>query len=161
MSNGRAVPRPAQVHNVEFDSAIALFTVSGLITATLPGAAIRVLLTSAVWRLTKPDILTKWLFAGLGAATLAGLRSSLAIGWPWRALLHHWLPVSVTGLTPQVILGSVLIEILAGPAVLVLFEAGNLQWHRTIQGQEWSRYHAMNMRKKALEQDWPGDLGAV
>ena len=156
MSSASTVPRPAQVHNVELDSAFSLFVASALIVGAMPGALVGAVLAAAMWRLTKPDIVMRWLFAGLGAATLASLRSSLAIGWPWRALIARWLPASAAGITPKVIFGSVLAEILAGPAVLVLFEAGTVLWRRSIHGQEWSRYHAMVSRKKALERHWPG-----
>jgi hypothetical protein len=152
----RYVPRPTHVHNADFEAAIGLFTLSALVASTFPGAVVGALLATAVWRVTRPDIITKWLFAGLGGAMLASLHSSLAVGWPFRAVLHLWFPESVSAVSPQVLFTSSLTEVLAGPALLLVFETSLAYWHRTIQGQEWSRYHSMTRRKKALERDWAG-----
>ena len=159
MNEAQHVPRPTQVHNVDFDSAVSLYLLAALTVAAIPGAAIGALIASAVWRITKPDIVMRWLFAGLGAATLAGLRSSLAIAWPWRALLHQWIAFPAGGLTAPAVMSSIPTELLAGPALLLFIESGTRFWRRTIHGQEWSRYHAMVSRKKALERHWPGPAG--
>lgn len=45
---------------------------------------------SLVWRLTRPDTVTKWLLALLGAAAVAIFRSSAAMAWPWRAAIGKW-----------------------------------------------------------------------
>src|SRR5579875_2360492 len=101
MADTHTVPRPTQAHNADFELAVVLLTCAGVVVVLFPGAAVGALLFALMWRATKPDILFRWLFAGLGAATLAGLHSSLAIGWPWRGLLHHWLP-ALASPTPQV-----------------------------------------------------------
>ena len=82
----------------------------------------------------------------------------VAIAWPWRAaLLATWHPsFSATGSSPHTVAQSLPVEVLAGPAVLVLFQCAASLWLRTIHGQEWARYHAMADRKKALERHWPG-----
>jgi len=74
----RTVPRPAQVHNLDHTNAVSLVVASALVVAALPGALVGALLAAAVWRLTRPDIVSRWLFAGLGAATVAALRSTVA-----------------------------------------------------------------------------------
>jgi len=160
MSDSQPVPRPAQAHNIDYSNAVTLFTGAVFVVAAFPGALIGVLLSSAVWRLTRPDIVTRWLTAGLGAATLAGLHSSVVIGWPWRALLQTWIPGLATGLSPHAVALSVPAEALAGPAALVLFQAANALWGRTIHGQEWARYQDVVSRKKALERHWPGPAGS-
>jgi len=156
MGDTRSVPRPAQVHNAEYTNAIALIVASAGVVAILPGALVGALIAAAVWRLTKPDIVSRWLFAGLGTATVAALRSTVAFAWPWRELFRAWVPSWGTSLSFHAVLASVPVEILAGPAALVLFQAGSSLWRGTIHGQEWSRYHSMTNRKKALERHWTG-----
>lgn len=156
LSDATPIPRPAQLHNAEYDSAIALFSISGLLAAVLPGALVGALLLRLMWRVTRPDIVTKWLLAGIGAATVGVLSSSLAVAWPWRALLAQSLPSAVSAASPQAVFASLPVEALAAPALLLLFESGHLLWRRTIQGQEWARYQAVTSRKKALERHWPG-----
>jgi len=150
------VPKPAQAHNAEHANAMSLFVIAAITVAALPGALVGALLAAAVWRVTRPDIVSRWLLAGLGAATVAVLHSAVAIAWPWRALLGAWQPSLAAGLTPQAVLHSVPVEALMGPAVLVVFQFGTTVWGGTIHGQEWARYRAVVSRKKALERHWPG-----
>jgi len=96
------------------------------------------------------------LLAALGAATVAALRSAVAIAWPWRALLGTWQHSLGAGVDPQAVAHSIPVEILAGPAVLVAFQLGTTLWARTIHGQELARYQDVVSRKKALERGWPG-----
>ena len=156
MSDTNSVPRPAQLHNVEYTNAVALLVASVLVVAAMPGAFVGALITLPVWRLSKLDMVSKWLFACIGAATVAVLRSTVAIAWPWRALLRTWIPSAANGLSPHSVLMSVPVEMLAGPVALVLFQSGTFLWRRTIHGQDWARYHAVVSRKKALERHWPG-----
>src|SRR5271165_5977207 len=104
MGDTRTVPRPAQVHNAEYTNAVALIGVSAALVAALPGALVGALIAVPVWRLTRPDIVSRWLFAGLGAATVAALRSTVAIAWPWRAALRTWVPSWGTGLSVHTVL---------------------------------------------------------
>jgi hypothetical protein len=122
----------------------------------MPGGLVGAVVASILWRVTRPDIVTRWLIAGLGAATVAVLRTSLALGWPWRAIARDWLPSLSSGLTVTSVVSSLPVEVAAGPALLVLFESGMILWKRTILGQEWSRVRAVADRKKALERDWEG-----
>lgn len=87
---------------------------------------------------------------------MAFLHLSLVIGWLWRALATPWIASALSGVTFKAVIGSVPIEVLAGPAVLVLYESGVTLWKRTIHGQEWSRVRAVASRKKALERHWDG-----
>jgi len=150
------VPRPVQVHNVDHGNALALFFAAAIVAAGLPGALIGALLAAAVWHVTRPDIVTRWLIASLGVATVAGLHSALAIAWPWRALARIWLPTFGPALTPHAVVTSIPVEVLAGPAFLVLFQTGLTFWGRTIHGQEWARYKEMDSRRKALDRRWEG-----
>ena len=162
MSDSRTVPRPAQVHNSDHGNALAVFCVAGGGVLAFPGALVGAFVALLMWRVTKPDIVTKWLLAALGAATVATLHSAVAIGWPWLALLGDLQPSLGTGVTPTAVAHSIPVEILCGPAVLVVFQLGMTLWARTIHGQEWTRYRNMVSRKKALERGWsgPGNPGA-
>jgi len=122
----------------------------------LPGSLIGALVAFVMWRVTKPDIVTRWFLAAFSAATAAALRTVVAIAWPWRALLGTWQPSLGVGVTPQAVLHSLPVEALCGPVVLLVFQFGAMLWERTIDGQEWTRYRNMVSRKKALERGWAG-----
>jgi hypothetical protein len=160
MSDIRTVPRPAQVHNSDHGNALAVLCVAVGTVLALPGALIGALFALLMWRATKPDIVTRWLLAALGAATAAALHTAVVIGWPWRALLGEWQASLGAGVSPEAVSHSIPVEILCGPAVLVLFQLGTTLWARTIHGQEWTRYRNMVSRKKALERGWPGPANA-
>ncbi len=160
MSQSHPIPRPTQTHNVDHGNAIALFIVAAAIVLTYPGALLGVGLALIIWRGTQPDVLTRWLLGGLGAATVAVLNSAVAIAWPWRVLVHGFAPTWVAALPTYAIGRSVPVEALLGPLVLVVFELGSVFWNRTIHGQEWARYSEMVSRKKALEYGWTGTEGA-
>jgi ABC-type oligopeptide transport system ATPase subunit len=150
------VPRPAQVHNADHANAAALLVIATATVAALPGALLGAMLAWAVWRVTRPDTVSRWIIAGLGAATVAVLRITLALAWPWRALLQPWLPAVAAGLTPGAVVRSIPVEALMGPALLVVFQLGLLLRGQTIHGQEWARYRSMSKRRKALERHWQG-----
>lgn len=131
------VPRPADAHNIDHANALSMFTIALAIVAVFPGSLLGALLVWSVWRITRPDSLTKWLVAGLGVATVIILNSTVAVGWPWRLALQALFdPSGSSGLTPDVIGWSVLTEALLGPLALATQELGRLYWHRTIQGQD-------------------------
>jgi hypothetical protein len=153
-----AVPRPAQVHNADHSNAIGILSLAVGTVLAFPGALIGALLVQLMWRATRPDIVTRWLMAAFGAATVAALRSTVVIAWPWRALLGTWQPPLSAGVTPQTVALSIPVEMLCGPAVLVFFQLGTALWARTIHGQEWARYHELVDRKKALERGWAGPV---
>ena len=156
MSDMRPIPRPAQLHNSENANAVALFAAAGMLAAAFPGALLGALISSLLWRRTRPDIVTRWLIASLAASTLAILHQSLVIGWPWRALASPWIASALSAVTLRSVERSIPIEVLAGPALLVIYESGMILWKRTIHGQEWSRVRAVASRKKALERNWEG-----
>lgn len=156
----RSVPRPAGAHNLDHNTALSLFTVAIALVAVCPGALLGALVALVIWRATRPDIVTKWLLGGLGGATVGGLHAALAIGWPWRLLLHGIDPSLSGGLVSATIARSVLIEALLGPLALAAQQSGQVYWRRTIQGQEWARHREMTDRKKALERGWPGPIGS-
>lgn len=160
MSESRSVPRPTLVHNADHSNAIGVLSLAAGAVLAFPGALIGALLVHLMWRVTRPDIVTRWLLAAVGAATVAALRSAVAIAWPWRALLGAWQPSLGAGVTPQAVAHSITVEILAGPAVLVVLQLGTALWARTIHGQEWARYRELDNRKKALERGWPGPATA-
>jgi hypothetical protein len=150
------VPKPAQVHNSDHANALALLMLAAATSALFPGALVGAVLTWAGWRITKPDTVSRWVLAAVSAATVAILHSALAVAWPWRALVHPWLPSITVGLTPEIVAHSIPVEVLMGPAVLVIYQLGTALWAQTIHGQEWARYRAVADRKKALERHWPG-----
>jgi hypothetical protein len=160
LMDARPIPRPAQAHNLDHSNALSLFAVATVVVALCPGALLGALLAAAIWRATSPDILTRWLVGGLGAATVGVLHTAVAIGWPWRLLLQGFDPSFADGLAPDTIGWSVLFEALLGPLVLAAQQSGQVYWRRTIQGQEWARYREVTDRKKALERGWPGPEGS-
>jgi Cdc6-like AAA superfamily ATPase len=154
------VPKPAQVHNADHANALALLIIAAATVAAFPAAIVGALLAWAGWRVTRPDTVSRWLLAGVGMATVATLRSALAIAWPWRVLLRLWEPNLAAGLTPGAVAHSLPVEALMGPAVLVVFQFGAALRGQTIHGQEWARYRAVTNRKKALERHWAGPAPA-
>ena len=135
----RAVPRPADAHNIDHTNALSFFTIAMAIVAVYPGALLGALVASSIWKATHTDIVTKWLVGALGAATVGVLHSAVAIGWPWRLCLQGLNPSLADGLTPDAITSSILVEALLGPMALAAQQLGRVYWHRTIQGQDWTR----------------------
>ena len=159
MSTSPDVPRPVQIHNADHANALTLFACAATLAAIMPATLVGAAVAWAMWRVTRPDIVTKWVIAGLGAATVAGLHAALSLAWPWRLLAGLWLPTWSQGITTHVVASSVPVELLAGPAVLVLFLTGQTSWRRTVHGQEWARYREMDRRRKALDRKWEGPSG--
>jgi hypothetical protein len=141
--------------------AAALFTVCAVLVATFPGALVGAAIAWALWRITRPDIVTRWLVAGLAAATAAVLQPAVAYGWTWRFLVQLFLPSTPSGASMDAILPTVPAEMLLGPLVLVAYQFGLASWHETIHGQEWARASRVERRKKALERGWAGPAGAA
>jgi hypothetical protein len=156
-----SVPRPVQIHNADHANALSLLACTAVLSGTMPAALVGAGIVSAMWRVTRPDIVTKWVIAGLGAAAIVALQSSLAIAWPLRLLGGLWLPSWSQGLTQHAITQSLPVELLAGPALLIVLQAGLTSWRRTVHGQEWSRYKEMDRRRKALDRKWDGPEGRV
>jgi hypothetical protein len=154
------VPRPAQVHNADHANAAAVLMVAVATAAAFPGALPGAFLAWLIWRVTRPDTTSRWLLAGVGVATVAALRNTLAVAWPWRVLLRPWEPSFSAGLTPQSVAHSIPVEALLGPALLVIFQLGLRLRGQTIHGQEWTRYRTMVRRRKALERHWQGPTSA-
>src|SRR5712691_5746675 len=88
----RTVVPPALGHNTRDNKAYALFTVCGLLVVTFPGTLVGAGIAFAVWRITKPDIVTRWLVAGLAAATAAVLQPAVALIWSWNLLGQLFAP---------------------------------------------------------------------
>lgn len=156
MSDVSPTPKPAQAHNLDQSNATILTAAALAVVVAFPGALLGAVIATLVWRLTRPDIVSRWLIAGLGAATVAALHATVVIAWPLRALFAQWNPSWSAGVSTPTVLHSLPVEAFAGPAALVLFEWGNSLWRQTISGQEWERYRAVANRKKALERHWPG-----
>lgn len=155
----RAVPRPADAHNIDHTNALSFFAVATAIVAVYPGAFLGALVALAIWRATDTDIVTKWLVGGLGAATVGVLNSAVAIAWPWRLALAPLSPSMGDGLSLGAITTSVMVEAFLGPLALAAQQLGRVYWKRTIQGQDWTRYKDVADRKKALERGWSGPGG--
>ena len=160
MSTRPVVP-PALGHNTRDSKAYALFTVSALLVVTFPGTLIGVGMAYAVWRITRPDIVTRWLIAGLAAATAAALQPALALIWSWNLLAQIVAPSNPSEFSAGAILASLPAEMLLGPLVLVAVQLGVAYRRDTIHGEEWSRYNEVANRKRALERGWPGPDGGA
>jgi hypothetical protein len=155
----RAVPPTGQLNDADQSRAWALFTVSTLLIVEFPGALPGAAVALAVWTVTRPDLMTRWLLAGLCAATAGILQPPLEAGWPWRLLAQAIGGSPDPGLTVNGILASIPHGALFGPLVLVAFQLGAVYRRRTIHGQEWARFTEVERRKKALERGWPGPGG--
>jgi Type IV secretion-system coupling protein DNA-binding domain len=147
---------PALANNTRHSKAVALFTVCAVLVATFPGTLIGAGIASALWRITRPDIVTRWLVAGLSAATAAALQPAVALIWSWSLLVQMVAPSHPSEFSAAAILASLPAEMLLGPLVLVAFELGVAYRRQTIHGEEWARYNQVASRKRALERDWPG-----
>ena len=154
-----SVPRPTQANNLDHATAATLLLGASALALACPGSVAGAAAAFATWRLTRSPIVTRWLIAALGAVTAAVLWRQLAPGWPWRLLAHGIAPQLVPGLSFAAIRQSLPVELVLGPLLLLLTEAGTAYWGRTIHGQEWARYRTMAERKKALERGWPGPGG--
>lgn len=65
MSGTPPVPRLADAHNIDHANALSMCTIAVAIVAAFLGSLLEALRAWSVWRITGPDILTKWLVAGL------------------------------------------------------------------------------------------------
>lgn len=157
----RAVVPPALGHNTRDSKAYALFTVSAVLVLTFPGTLIGAGIAYAVWRVTQPDIVTRWLVAGLAAAAAAALQPAIALIWSWDVLARLVAPTASTQFSTSAILASLPAEMLLGPLVLVGVQLGVAYRRDTIHGEEWSRYRGVANRKRALERGWPGPDGGT
>jgi Type IV secretion-system coupling protein DNA-binding domain len=154
--DSRLAARPGQAQRIDNDNAMSALLICMVIVLTFPGALVGALITYSMWRVLRPDIVTKWLVAGLGVAAVAVAFASVEPAWPWRLILGGVFPQLDTGLTGQTIERSLLFEALLGPVTVTTFEL-ELWWRRrTVQGREWIRYREMEERKKALEHGWAG-----
>src|ERR1039458_954367 len=88
MSEDRPVPRPTHLQNSDHSTAVALFLVTLLFGALLPGAIAGAAIAALVWRAARPAIVMEWLVAALGAATAWQLHAAVAVAWPWWDLLR-------------------------------------------------------------------------
>jgi hypothetical protein len=155
----RAVVPPALGHNTRDSKAYALFTVCGLLVVTFPGTLVGAGIAFAVWRITKPDIVTRWLVAGLAGATAAILQPAVSLIWSWSLLANLFSPSNSGEFSGSAILASLPAEMLLGPLVLVGVQLGIAYRRDTIHGEEWARYNQVTSRKRALERGWPGPDG--
>jgi hypothetical protein len=149
----------AQLNNAQQSKAMAAITVCALLVVTFPGALIGAAIAFVLWRVTRPDIATRWLIAGLSAATAAAFQPAVTHAWSWPLLL------SLTQDTPSsvsvdAVLSSLPAEALFGPLILLAFQLGLDYRRQTIHGQEWGRHRDVERRKKAMEHGWLGPRGA-
>jgi hypothetical protein len=114
-----------------------------------------------VWRITSPDIVTRWLVAGLAAATAAALQPAVALIWSWNLLAQLVSPTNPSEFSGGAILASLPAEMLLGPLVLVGVQLGVAYRRDTIHGEEWARHNEVAKRKRALERGWPGPDGGA
>jgi len=150
----------AQLNNAQQSKAMAAVTVCALLVFTFPGALIGAGIAFVLWRVTRSDVITRWLIAGLSAASAVAFQPTVFHPWSWT-----WLATAFTPIGPDVstdaVLSSLPAEALLGPLILLVFQLGLAYRRRTIHGQEWGRYRGVVRRKKALELGWPGPRGAA
>jgi Type IV secretion-system coupling protein DNA-binding domain len=158
MSQRTSVP-PALGHNARDSKAYALFTVGAIFVVTFPATLIGAAIAFVIWRITKPDILTRCLVAGLSAAAATALQPAFSIVWSWSLLVHLVFPSDPTMFSASAIVSSLPAEMLLGPLVLVAFQLGFDYRRQTIHGEEWARHNQVANRKRALERGWPGPDG--
>jgi len=139
----RAVVPPALGNNPRQSKAYALLLVCVLLVASFPGALIGVAIALIVWRVTRPDHLTRWLFAGLSAATIPAVQPGADLVWSWNLVTSDAAPGAVIASMPA--------EILLGPVILVAWQLGLSYRQDTIHGEEWRRFNQLLHRKRSLE----------
>ena len=148
-----------QASDAQHSKAAALFTICGVLVVTFPALLIGVGIASVLWRVTRPDIVTRWLIAGLCAATAAAMQPMVASGWVWHLLVQMVFPTETSDTSAGSIVASIPAEMLFGPLVLVAFSLGLDYRRQTTHGQEWERHSRVEKRKKALERGWSGPGG--
>jgi hypothetical protein len=150
----------AQLNNAQQSKAMAAITVCALLVVTFPGALIGAAIAFMLWRFSRPDVATRWLIAGLFAATAAAFQPAVTHPWSWPLLVsltqHNPSSVSV-----DAVLSSLPAEALFGPLILLAFQLGLDYRRQTIHGQEWGRHRDVERRKKALEHGWLGPRGGA
>lgn len=150
----------AQLNNAQQSKAMAAITVCALLVFTFPGALIGAAIAFVLWRFTRPDIITRWLIAGLSAATSAAFLPIVTHPWSWTLLATAFTPTGPS-VSTDTMLSSLPAEALFGPLILLAFQLGLEYRRQTIHGQEWGRHRDVERRKKALEHGWPGPRGAA
>jgi len=156
----RNLPRPTQANNLDSANAATFLLLAVGLALLLPGAIVGCVVAFLLWKALRPPVAERWLVAGLGSVTVVALRAHLVVAWPVRLVLGALTPQAGTPVMLASVVGSLPVELLAGPMLLVLIETANVFWSRTIQGQEWARYHESASRKKALERGWSGPSGS-
>ena len=147
-------PRPAHAHRLNESRTLTLFAVAIAYGIAFPGALFGALTFHISWRLTRPPIATRCLFAALGIVGGAMLRSWLAVAWPLRLFLASTVPAWAGPFDGSVIVRSLATEALFGPALLVLLHVAAVYRSRTPIGLDVRRYEAAVNRKKALQPGW-------
>jgi Type IV secretion-system coupling protein DNA-binding domain len=140
----RAVVPPAQGNNQRQSKAYALLLVCILMLASFPGALIGLAIALVVWRATRPNLLTRWLFAGLSAATIPAVQPGAHLVWSWSL-------ISGSDATPGTVIASMPAEVLSGPLILVAWQLGLAYRQDTIHAEEWRRFNQLLHRKRSLE----------
>ena len=156
----RAVLPPTLGHNARLTRAYALYVMAAVLVATFPGTLLGAGIAYLVWRVTQPDLVTRWLIAGLAASVGVFLQPAISLIWSWT-LLGQLVSPSNTAVSFDSVLASLPAEMLLGPLVLVGVQLGIAYRRQTIGGIEWTRYNQVERRKRALERGWQGPDGAA
>jgi hypothetical protein len=118
------VPLPSQWHTVNVRHSISLYSLALILTLSFPGALIGGAVTWLAWRVTKPDILYRWLVGGLAIGAAWICRADLNFAWPLH-LLSSWIQRSPTpDLSSGSFQRSIFVEAILGPVVLLTFDLG-------------------------------------
>ena len=150
-----------QGSNTLHHKAAALFAICFVLVVFFPAALIGVGIAVTMWRITRPDIVTRWLMAGLCATTAAVMQPVVASGWVWHLFIQTLVPTDSSDVSTAAVVASIPAEMLFGPLILVAFSLGLDYRRQTTHGQEWERHSRVEKRKKALEKGWAGPDGAT
>lgn len=147
-------PHPAHAHRLNESRTLTLYALAIASAVTFPGAVVGALAVHASWRLTRPPVATRLLFAVLGILGGAMLRSWLVLAWPLRLILASAVPAWAGPFDDSMLGRSIATEALFGPALLVLLHVAAVYRSRTPIGLDVRRYEAAVTRKKALQPGW-------
>lgn len=136
----------------EADGLYALAILGGL---AFPGALCGALIAGAIWSATREPLIHRLLIAVLGAAT-AFVLSGVIPGWLGQVALAALADQSTSALSPDLLVRSVLTEMLLGPALVLTLQLAHDLRLRTALG-EVADEHAQTMkRSKAMRAGWTG-----
>lgn len=147
-------PPPAHEHRLNQSRVSLLYAIVIGVGTTYPGSVIGALVAGAVIRRAKAGVPVRLLAAALGLACAAALRTLLVVAWVWRLCLSSVVPAWAPNLSVGVVLQTLAVEALLGPALLVIVQLANVFRSKTPVGLERQRYENAMTRRRALQPGW-------